>query len=72
MGLWEQLTNYFWNYYVMVIASNYSYYCVALTAWGVFWADDDGVMGNECFKLFGGFSVNFPVNYKFVSGVTLN
>ena len=56
----------------MVIASNYSYYCVALTAWGVFWADDDGVMGNECFKLFGGFSVNFPVNYKFVSGVTLN
>jgi|APFre7841882793_1041355.scaffolds.fasta_scaffold33373_1 hypothetical protein len=72
MGLWEQLTNYLWNYQIMMMSAGYASMCLMLTAWGVFWGDDDGVMGNECFKMFGGFSVNFPVNYKFVSGVTLN
>lgn len=72
MGLWEQLTNYFWNYQIMMMSAGFSSMCLMLTAWGVFWGDDDGVMGNECFKMFGGFSVNFPVNYKFVNGVTLN
>ena len=72
MGLWEQLTNYFWNFYIMNLASGSAMLCLALTSWGVFWGDDDGLMGNECFKLYGGFNVNFPVNYKFVSGVTLN
>ena len=72
MGLWEQLTNYIWNFYIMYVASAASASCLGMTAWGVFWGDDDGLMGNECFKLYGGFTVNFPVNYKFVSGVTLN
>ena len=72
MGLWEQLTNYLWNFIVMYVALGAGLGCVSMTAWGVFWGDDDGLMGNECFKLFGGLSVNFPVNYKFVSGVTLN
>jgi len=56
----------------MYAASGAASSCLMMTAWGVFWGDDDGLMGNECFKLFGGFNVNFPVNYKFVSGVTLN
>ena len=46
--------------------------CLGMTFWGVFWGDDDGLMGNDCFKMWGGYNVNFPVSYKFVSGVTLN
>ena len=72
MGLWEQLTQYLWNFIIMYVASGGMFLCLNMTAWGVFWGDDDGLMGNDCFKMWGGFSVSFPVAYKFVQGVTLN
>lgn len=49
MGLWEQLTQYLWNYIVMNASMGFGFMCFNLAAWGVFWNDDDGVFGNQCF-----------------------
>ena len=49
MGLWEQLTNYLWNFFIMTVATGAVFGCFNLTSWGVFWNDDDGVFGNQCF-----------------------
>ena len=62
MGLWELLTNYLWNFIVMNSAITSLWACYFLTFWGVFWGDDDGLMGQDCYRLFSGFNVNFPVS----------
>ena len=45
MGLWEQLTQYLWNFLIMALANGATFACFNMAAWGVFWNDDDGVFG---------------------------
>jgi hypothetical protein len=64
MGLFEWLTVYFWNWFVYTVANGGLYGCWSLGGWGLFWDDDNGVLTNECLKLFGGTNVEFPVGYQ--------
>ena len=63
MGLIEDLTTYVWNWLVYFkVASSLS--CWMFGGWGLFWDNDNGELMNECFSLFSGFAVTFPVTYE--------
>ena len=64
MGLFEFLTVYFWNWFVYFSAAGGLYQCWAMGIWGLFWNDDNGVLTNECLKLWDGNNVEFPVGYQ--------
>ena len=59
-GLFEFIADYMWGWFVYGNAMIQLNGCWALGGWGLFWANDDGVMMGECFKLFGGAVVNWP------------
>jgi len=64
MGLIEMLTVYIWNWFVYGVAFYGLYMCWMQGVWGLFWADDNGVMMSTCLELWNGNSVTFPVDYS--------
>ena len=64
MGLFEWLTVYLWNWFVYFSAAGGLYQCWSMGIWGLFWNDDNGVLTNECLKLWNGNNVSFPVGYQ--------
>ena len=65
MGLFEDLTTYFWNWlvYYYVVGSVTS--CWVLGGWDLVFGDDDGYAINRCLQSKGGLKVTFPVEYIF-------
>ena len=66
-GIFEMLTIYVWNWFVYLVASHGLYLCWMEGLWGLFWADDDGLLMNECLRLWDGNNVRFPVDYEGMS-----
>ena len=64
-GLVENLTTGMWNYFLYVTAFQAVGGCWYIGLWGLFWDLDDGVMINDCMKLYGGATVVFPVEYTY-------
>ena len=64
MGLFEFITVYCWNWFVYFVAAGGLYQCWMGGLWGLFFADDDGLLTNECLKLWDGNNVEFPVGYQ--------
>ena len=42
-------------------------FCWTAGFWGIFFNDDDGLLYNECFILFGGLDIAFPVYFNFAA-----
>lgn len=64
MGLFEWLTVYIWNWVVFGVAAGGLSSAWSTGLWGLFWADDDGLLTNELLKMWGGNTVEFPVDYN--------
>ena len=71
MGLFEILTVYIWNWVVYGVAFGGLYSCWAQGLWGLFWADDNGLMMGTCLKLWNGNAVTFPVDYEGMNDGTI-
>ena len=69
MGLFEVLTIYLWNYFVFELSVSGLYLCWVIGFWGLFWTDDDGLLINECLRLWDGNKVTFPVDYEGLSDI---
>lgn len=67
MGLIELITVYIWNWFVWGVAAGGLSGCWAVGLWGLLWADDDGLLTNECLKIWGGNNVEFPIDYQGMS-----
>ena len=63
-GIIEFLTVYLWNFFVSLVAVGGLYSCWSVGLWGLFVGDDDGLLTNECLKLWDGNSIEFPVDYQ--------
>jgi hypothetical protein len=68
-GLIEFLTVYLWNWFVSGVAVGGLAACWSVGLWGLFFGDDDGLLTNECLKLWDGNAIEFPVDYQ---GATLS
>ena len=66
-GLIEFLTVYLWNWFVSGVAIGGLGMCWQVGLWGLFFADDNGVLTDECLKLWNGANVEFPVDYQDMS-----
>jgi hypothetical protein len=64
MGAYEDITWYFWNWYVYLSAVGQLRGCWMYGAWGLLFDDDSGVLMEECFTWFGGSAVTFPYDYS--------
>ena len=64
MGLFEWFTVYIWNWFVFMSAYGGLMNAWYMGIWGLFWADDDGMMTNEILKLWNGNTIEFPVDYE--------
>ena len=70
-GLWEDLTDYIWNWNVYMGAMGSILGCWQWGVWALFWDDDDGLCTGTCMKMYGGSKVDFSssdMDYK-VTGV---
>ena len=64
MGLIENLTVWIWNWFVYYNAIGSLAGCWNIGGWGLIFDDDNGLMMDTCFKLFGGSTVELPVEYS--------
>ena len=68
MGLFEDLTTYFYNWLIYLTVSMGPAGCWGAGVWDLFWADDDGYAIQRCLSIFAtgkGFKVTYPVEYVF-------
>ena len=63
MGLWEDITQYYFNWMVYAYGAGGLAFCFMVGSWGLLWDDDDGEMMNMCFALFDGIKVEYPVKW---------
>ena len=63
-GLVEDLTIWVWNYFIYSMAIQASMGCYVMGGWGLFFDNDNGLMMQQCFDLYGGASVTFPTEYQ--------
>ena len=63
-GLIENLTVWLWNYVVYGTALVSSMGCYNIGGWGLLFDNDEGLMMQMCFDIFGGSAVTFPVEYQ--------
>ena len=65
MGLFEDLTTYFWNWIVYLKATGAISGCWNHGVWDLVFGDDDGTSIQRCFEFVGGSKVTFPLEYVF-------
>ena len=58
-GFMDDLTTYYWRWIVYLNASSSVTGCWMIGLWGLFFDDDDGMLMDTCFKLYGGSAVTF-------------
>ena len=59
----EELTIYFWNWYIWTQAVGNVRDCWMVGMWGLFWDNDDGLIMQKCFDMMGGTGAQFPYSY---------
>ena len=64
MGFIEDLTTYVWNWCVWKHVQMAGEMCWMAGGWGLAFDDDDGTMMKNCFDLWGGVNVDFPVKFS--------
>ena len=64
MGFYEDVTGYFWNWFVYGVASGSIQGCWHLGFWGLLFDDDNGKLTDTCLGWFGGSNVTFPYEYS--------
>jgi len=64
MGFYEDVTSYFWNWYVYLTATGAITGCWNYGVWGLLWDDDEGKFMAECMGWWSGTAVTFPYTYS--------
>ena len=54
MALLQDFTTYLWNWFIYGNAVGSIVSCWFIGGWGLIFDDDDGLMMNTCFELWGG------------------
>lgn len=50
MGFYEDITSYFWNWMVYMMATGGAAGCFHMGVWGLIFLNDDGALISECNK----------------------
>ena len=58
-GFIDDLTTYYWRWFVYFNSMGGVMGCWAIGLWGLLFDDDDGLLMNTCFKMWGGSAVMF-------------
>jgi hypothetical protein len=64
MGFYEDVTGYFWNWFIYLMATGAITGCWWYGVWGLLFDDDEGALMEECFGWYGGTKVEFPYEYS--------
>jgi len=64
MGFIEDVTTWFWNMFVYFNVAGGAMGCWMVGGWGLLWDDDDGALMQQCYNLWGGLAVTFPVTFE--------
>ena len=64
MGAYEDVTSYFWNWFVYLTATGAITGCWNFGVWGLLFDDDNGKLMEECIGWFEGTAVTFPYEYS--------
>lgn len=64
MGAYEDITWYFWNWYVWLVSIGQLRGCWYYGGWGLIFDDDAGKLMEECYGWYGGAKVEFPYEYS--------
>ena len=63
MGFNEDVTEYFWNLFIYIMATRQILFCWWSGYLPLLFTDDGGEFIHQCLKLFGGVMVTFPYAY---------
>ena len=64
-ALLEDLTTYYWNWFIYGSAVGDMAFCWYFGGWGLFWDGDEGLLTQTCLDTFNkGSQVTFPVAYN--------
>tara|TARA_B110000503_G_C7038894_1_gene367351 strand:+ start:151 stop:354 length:204 start_codon:yes stop_codon:yes gene_type:complete len=67
MGLYEDITSYFWSWMVYGFSNASLYGCWYTGVWGLVIDNDDGKMIDTCFGIVGGMKLDWDVGYTYTA-----